>query len=75
MVIKKMTTLKKSKEKNFKFFFPKGALAKGMKIDENNISKDEKKKFDDGWTKYAFNNYASSLIPMNRTIPDIRLPG
>ena len=52
-----------------------GMLAKGVSINEKNISKEEKQKFDEGWSKYAFNNYASTLIPMNRTLPDIRLPG
>ena len=52
-----------------------GILAKGLTIDEKNISPEEKKKFDEGWSKYAFNNYASTLIPINRTLPDIRLPG
>jgi hypothetical protein len=46
-----------------------------MTIDVNKLKSEEKEKYDEGWNKYAFNNYASTLIPYNRTIPDIRLPG
>ena len=66
------------KHDNFKDYLKikdNGLLAKGMVIDEKNLSIGEKEKFDEGWSKYAFNNYASSLIPMNRSLPDIRLPG
>jgi hypothetical protein len=51
-----------------------GAQAKGLVIDEKSLNAEEKQKYDDGWAKYAFNNYASTLIPVNRSIPDIRLP-
>lgn len=52
-----------------------GADAKGMNIDEKTLSSVEKEKYDEGWNKYAFNNYASNLIPFNRSVPDIRLEG
>lgn len=52
-----------------------GANAKGMNIDEKSLSPEEKEKYDEGWNKYAFNNYASNLIPFNRSMPDIRLEG
>lgn len=51
-----------------------GAQAKGLNIDEKSLNAEEKQKYNDGWAKYAFNNYASTLIPVNRSIPDIRLP-
>lgn len=25
-----------------------------------------------GWQKYAFNDFVSDLIPLNRTLPDVR---
>ncbi len=50
-----------------------GAQAKGLNINEKTLNVEEKQKYDDGWAKYAFNNYASTLIPVNRSIPDIRL--
>jgi hypothetical protein len=46
-----------------------------MTIEVNKLKPEEKEKYDEGWNKYAFNNYASTLIPYNRSIPDIRLPG
>jgi hypothetical protein len=46
-----------------------------MTIDVNKLKPEEKEKYDEGWNKYAFNNYASTLIPYNRSVPDIRLPG
>jgi hypothetical protein len=46
-----------------------------MTIDVNKLTPDQKEKYDEGWNKYAFNNYVSTLIPFNRTVPDIRLPG
>lgn len=52
-----------------------GAMGKGMTIDEKTLGGDEKQQFDDGWNKYAFNHYASTLIPENRTLPDVRLAG
>ena len=52
-----------------------GAQAKGLFIDTKKLGAHEKELYDQGWSKYAFNEYASTLIPLNRTIPDIRLPG
>ena len=66
------------KHDNFKDYWKikdNGALAKGMNIIDKNLSPQDKGKYDEGWQKYAFNNYVSTLIPMNRTLPDIRLPG
>ena len=66
------------KHDNFKDYWnikDNGALAKGMNIIDKNLSPQEKEKYDEGWQKYAFNNFVSTLIPMNRTLPDIRLPG
>ena len=43
-----------------------------MNIDKNNLSPDEKKTFDDGWQKNAYNQYASDMISLHRTLPDVR---
>lgn len=80
VALSRLAEIKKliDKHDNFKNYLQikdNGILAKGMIINEKNLSREEKNKFDEGWSKYAFNNYASSLIPMNRTLPDIRLPG
>jgi len=52
-----------------------GANGQATNIDDKKLSKEEKAKFDEGWTKYAFNNYISNLLPLNRSLPDIRIPG
>ena len=53
----------------------KGENGQGTTIDEKSLTKEDKDRFDDGWKKYAFNNYLSTLLPLNRSLPDIRLPG
>lgn len=52
-----------------------GANGKGMKIDGKDLVGEEKKKYDDGWQNYAFNHYISTLMPVNRSLPDVRLAG
>lgn len=39
-----------------------------------NMSSDVKKSVDDGWLKNAFNQYASDLISIHRSLPDPRDP-
>ena len=46
-----------------------------MNIDDKTLDPEEKKKFDEGWNKYAFNEYISTLMPLNRSLPEIRLAG
>lgn len=63
-------------EKNYIInYLTKGANGQATNIDDKKLSKEEKVKFDEGWTKYAFNNYISNLLPLNRSLPDIRIPG
>ena len=52
----------------------KGAFAKGITIDPRDFTDDEMRKYNDGWKLHSFNNFFSSLIPLNRTLPDVRLP-
>lgn len=61
--------------KNYDLIKNNGANAKGMKIEDKKLPPEEKDKYDQGWNKYAFNNYVSTLMPLNRSIPDIRLAG
>lgn len=39
-----------------------------------NMSTEMKKSVDDGWLKNAFNQYASDLISIHRSLPDPRDP-
>lgn len=52
-----------------------GEFGKAMRVDEKLLEGELKKEYDEGWNKYAFNEYSSKRIPFNRTLPDIRLPG
>lgn len=51
-----------------------GELGKPVNIDTSLLSPEEKKKFDDGWKNNAFNQYASDMISLHRTLADIRDP-
>ncbi|PIO71142.1 hypothetical protein TELCIR_06967 [Teladorsagia circumcincta] len=52
---------------------PKQAGEKGaaVNIDKNKLSPEEKKKYDLGFQNNAFNQYASDMISIHRTLPDI----
>ena len=52
-----------------------GANGAALIIEKKGLSEELAKEYDDGWQKYAFNNYVSDRIPLNRTLPDIRLDG
>jgi hypothetical protein len=65
----------KDNVKNYDKIKDNGHMAKGLVIDTKKLGIREKELFDEGWSKYAFNEYASTLIPINRTLPDIRLAG
>lgn len=46
-----------------------------MNVEDKKLEPELKKEYDEGWNKYAFNEYVSKRMPFNRTIPDIRLAG
>lgn len=50
-------------------------MGKEFVVRKETLNEAEKKKFDEGWLKNAYNEYASNLIPLNRTLEDIRQEG
>ena len=62
--------------KKFKQFCKKttGELGKPVHIDKDKLSPEERKKYDEGWTNNAFNNYVSDMISTHRSLADIRDP-
>lgn len=46
-----------------------GEAGKAVKIDKTKLSPEEKKKYDLGFVNNAFNQYASDLISVHRTLP------
>ncbi|RNA38256.1 polypeptide N-acetylgalactosaminyltransferase 9 [Brachionus plicatilis] len=51
-----------------------GELGKPVHIDKNKLSPEERVKYDDGWKNNAFNQYASDMISIHRSLADIRDP-
>lgn len=51
-----------------------GELGNGLIINEKELNAQQKKDFDEGWDLYSFSSYVSDRIPINRTLPDVRLP-
>ena len=43
-----------------------------MIIDKTKLNSEERRKFDEGWQKNAFNQYASDMISLHRSLPDVR---
>ena len=52
-----------------------GVLGNALDIKKDSLPTSERLKFDKGWENHAFNEYASTLIPLNRTLVDIRHKG
>ena len=49
-----------------------GENGEGVTIEKEKLSPVERKKFDDGFQNNAFNQYASDMISLHRSLPDIR---
>lgn len=51
-----------------------GEMGNPVRIDKDKLSKEERKKYDDGWKNNAFNQYVSDMISLRRNLADIRDP-
>ena len=49
-----------------------GEFGRAVDIDKNKLDPEERKKFDEGYKKNAYNQYASDLMSLHRTLPDVR---
>lgn len=51
-----------------------GEMGNPVQIDKEKLSKEERKKYDDGWKNNAFNQYVSDMISLRRSLADVRDP-
>ncbi|ELU10082.1 hypothetical protein CAPTEDRAFT_93071, partial [Capitella teleta] len=49
-----------------------GENGKGLNIDKSKLSPEELKKYEKGYQRNAFNQYASDQMSLHRTLPDVR---
>ena len=49
-----------------------GEMGKAVIIDKQKLTPEERKDYDKGWKDNAFNRYASDMISLHRTLPDVR---
>ncbi|RCN26411.1 hypothetical protein ANCCAN_27863 [Ancylostoma caninum] len=48
-----------------------GERGRAVNIDTSKLSQDQKKLYDVGFQNHGFNEYASDLISIHRTLPDV----
>jgi hypothetical protein len=51
-----------------------GEMGNPVRIDKDKLSKEERKKYDNGWKNNAFNQYVSDMISLRRSLTDVRDP-
>ncbi|GFS11599.1 polypeptide N-acetylgalactosaminyltransferase [Elysia marginata] len=49
-----------------------GENGKAVSIAKEKLTEEERKKFDEGWKNNAYNQYASDMISLHRSLPDTR---
>ena len=61
--------------KELKQQFPNaGANGTGVHFNKDKLSRDARLLFDEGWQKNAYNQLASDIIPLHRSLPEMRDP-
>ena len=51
-----------------------GANGQRLNVNESQLGPEDKIKHAEGWDMHQFNKYVSDMIPLNRSLPDVRLP-
>lgn len=51
-----------------------GEMGNAVNIEKEKLSKEDQKKYDEGWNNNAFNQYVSDMISLRRTLADVRDP-
>ncbi|XP_074659676.1 polypeptide N-acetylgalactosaminyltransferase 5-like [Tubulanus polymorphus] len=51
-----------------------GEMARPVLIEKSKLNTSEREKYDKGWKQHDFNQYASDLVSVRRSLPDFRQP-
>lgn len=49
-----------------------GEQGKGINIEKEKLSQEDKRRFDEGWKNNAYNQFASDMMSLHRSLPDVR---